>query len=168
MIHCLTSWEAHLKHGDTYRLRRDFFDDLWFRRYGAHPKAIKKLSDKRFQPKPKIFRRRAELGHKGRMVKVGQAQERGGSWANHPRYCRSAYRNHNTPDNRNLGFRVVLAPQSLLTVRVGRRDSIERTLGVKTCSSDGIKTTPNPSQEGNLARASPENKPGDMSLVNLD
>ena len=38
---------------------------------------------------------------------------RGGSWFIHPRDCRSAYRYHITPDNRNsfLGFRVVLAPQ---------------------------------------------------------
>ncbi|NJM47317.1 MAG: SUMF1/EgtB/PvdO family nonheme iron enzyme [Alkalinema sp. RU_4_3] len=42
---------------------------------------------------------------------MGQAKEllRGGSWNNNPRNCRSAYRNHNSPDNRNnnLGFRVV-------------------------------------------------------------
>jgi hypothetical protein len=36
---------------------------------------------------------------------------RGGSWINNGRNCRSAYRNHNEPDNRdnNNGFRVVLA-----------------------------------------------------------
>jgi hypothetical protein len=42
---------------------------------------------------------------------MGQAKEllRGGSWNNDPRNCRSAYRNHNSPDNRNnnLGFRLV-------------------------------------------------------------
>ncbi|MFM7220708.1 MAG: formylglycine-generating enzyme family protein [Nodosilinea sp.] len=34
---------------------------------------------------------------------------RGGSWYNNPRFCRSASRNRNAPDNRNLinGFRVV-------------------------------------------------------------
>ena len=33
---------------------------------------------------------------------------RGGSWNNSPQNCRSAYRNYNTPSNRNnnLGFRV--------------------------------------------------------------
>jgi hypothetical protein len=38
----------------------------------------------------------------------GQAAERGGSWNNHQRNARCAYRNRNTPDNfnNNLGFRV--------------------------------------------------------------
>ena len=38
---------------------------------------------------------------------------RGGSWNNNPRNCRSAYRNHNEPDNanNNIGFRVVCLPQ---------------------------------------------------------
>ena len=38
---------------------------------------------------------------------------RGGSWNNNPRNCRSAYRNHNRPDNanNNVGFRVVCLPQ---------------------------------------------------------
>ena len=38
---------------------------------------------------------------------------RGGSWSNDPRYCRSAYRNNNHPDNRNhnIGFRVCCLPQ---------------------------------------------------------
>ena len=38
---------------------------------------------------------------------------RGGSWNNNPRNCRSAYRNHNQPDNHNnnVGFRVVCLPQ---------------------------------------------------------
>ncbi|MGE0756415.1 MAG: hypothetical protein AB7O38_05325 [Pirellulaceae bacterium] len=41
---------------------------------------------------------------------------RGGSWNNNARNCRAAYRNRNSPSNRNnnLGFRVALAP------RVGR------------------------------------------------
>ncbi|CAK8712671.1 hypothetical protein KKHLCK_01690 [Candidatus Electrothrix laxa] len=36
---------------------------------------------------------------------------RGGSWNNNGRNVRSAYRNHNSPDNRNQrnGFRLVLA-----------------------------------------------------------
>lgn len=37
---------------------------------------------------------------------------RGGSWNNNARNCRSANRNRNNPENRNnnLGFRVALAP----------------------------------------------------------
>jgi len=37
---------------------------------------------------------------------------RGGSWSNSAQYCRSAYRNYDTPDRRSggLGFRLVLAP----------------------------------------------------------
>ena len=48
---------------------------------------------------------------------VGRASERGGSWINNPRNCRSAYRNNNNPrnDNNNNGFRVVsVAPSTLL------------------------------------------------------
>ena len=38
---------------------------------------------------------------------------RGGSWLNHPRDCRSAYRSNDHPDNRNgsIGFRVCCLPQ---------------------------------------------------------
>ncbi|MEL6381352.1 MAG: reverse transcriptase domain-containing protein [Cyanobacteria bacterium J06626_18] len=32
VIQCLQSWEAHLKHGDTYQLRRQIFDSLVFSR----------------------------------------------------------------------------------------------------------------------------------------
>ncbi|NMW19696.1 MAG: SUMF1/EgtB/PvdO family nonheme iron enzyme [Chlorobiaceae bacterium] len=37
---------------------------------------------------------------------------RGGSWNNNAENCRSAYRNNNTPDNRNnnIGFRLVFVP----------------------------------------------------------
>ncbi len=48
---------------------------------------------------------------------MGQVGKRGGSWNNNPRNCRSAYRNNNSPDNRNnnIGFRVVCrAPSTLL------------------------------------------------------
>ena len=40
---------------------------------------------------------------------------RGGSWNYVPRYCRSAYRDHDTPGFRNddIGFRVVVAPRGL-------------------------------------------------------
>ena len=38
---------------------------------------------------------------------------RGGSWSNLPRFCRSAYRVHYSPDDRDyiIGFRVILAPR---------------------------------------------------------
>ncbi|MGB8698677.1 MAG: SUMF1/EgtB/PvdO family nonheme iron enzyme [Thermosynechococcaceae cyanobacterium] len=47
---------------------------------------------------------------------MGQAIKSGGSWINNPRRCRSAYRNNNTPDNRNNnnGFRVVCEAPSTL------------------------------------------------------
>jgi formylglycine-generating enzyme required for sulfatase activity len=48
---------------------------------------------------------------------MGQASERGGSWINNPRNCRSAYRNNYNPRdaNNNIGFRVVSsAPSTLL------------------------------------------------------
>ena len=37
---------------------------------------------------------------------------RGGSWNNNAENCRSAYRNNDTPDNRNnnVGFRLVFVP----------------------------------------------------------
>lgn len=48
---------------------------------------------------------------------------RGGSWINNGRNVRSAYRNHNTPDNRNnnLGFRLARAQR---TVGMGANDQI--------------------------------------------
>ncbi|MFM7615174.1 MAG: hypothetical protein ACKO4R_13350 [Synechococcales cyanobacterium] len=41
---------------------------------------------------------------------------RGGSWNNNAKNCRSAYRNHNAPDNpnNNNGFRVVCRASSTL------------------------------------------------------
>jgi len=47
---------------------------------------------------------------------MGQVGERGGSWNNNPRNCRSAYRNNNPPDNanNNIGFRVACAASSAL------------------------------------------------------
>ena len=34
---------------------------------------------------------------------------RGGSWNNDARNCRSSYRNNNDPDNNNIGFRLCLS-----------------------------------------------------------
>ena len=47
----------------------------------------------------------------GKRVMGGHRVNRGGSWDNDGRNCRSAYRNANEPGNRNenLGFRVSLA-----------------------------------------------------------
>jgi len=44
--------------------------------------------------------------------RIGQLL-RGGSWLDHPRFCRSAYRNYYHPVNRdyNHGFRVRCLPQ---------------------------------------------------------
>jgi hypothetical protein len=61
---------------------------------------------------------------------------RGGAWNNNPVNCRSAYRNYNTPDNRNNnnGFRLLRAPArrnfAVETAEAG-------TGGVQTCSRDG-------------------------------
>ncbi|WP_390621033.1 hypothetical protein [Gimesia alba] len=49
---------------------------------------------------------------------------RGGSWNNNADNCRSAYRNRNTPDNRNntIGFRlcrVIVLPESFVMPDVG-------------------------------------------------
>ena len=48
----------------------------------------------------------------GDRAQGSQRVYRGGTWNNNGRNCRSAYRNANTPDNRNnnLGFRACLAP----------------------------------------------------------
>ncbi len=50
------------------------------------------------------------------ILSMGSAIKSGGSWNLNPRHCRSAYRNHNNPDNRNnnSGFRVCCAAPSTL------------------------------------------------------
>ena len=61
--------------------------------------------------------RRIQLALPTTSVRTGPGEwsygsNRGGSWMNSARNCRSAYRNRNTPANRNnnLGFRLALAP----------------------------------------------------------
>ena len=53
---------------------------------------------------------------------------RGGSWNNDARNCRSANRNNNNPDNRNnnIGFRAVLAPAQSRKARLTRPPSCPR------------------------------------------
>ena len=61
---------------------------------------------------------------------------RGGSWNNNPRNCRSAYRNHNQPDNanNNVGFRVVCLPQ--------HPPSLERLEGIPAGMQEGSRPAP--------------------------
>ena len=56
---------------------------------------------------------------------------RGGSWNNTARNCRSAYRNHNSPDNRNqnLGFRALAARRHGRMAAAGRVTSRPRVMG---------------------------------------
>ena len=63
---------------------------------------------------------------------------RGGGWNDNAVNCRSAYRNRNTPDNRNnnLGFRVASAPSAL-----------------RILSSDGTDRFPSPAAELRFQRA---------------
>jgi hypothetical protein len=54
---------------------------------------------------------------------------RGGSWNDHPRNCRPANRNRNTPENRNnnLGFRVAAAlPARWIPRRTGPAAHLSR------------------------------------------
>jgi hypothetical protein len=61
---------------------------------------------------------------------------RGGSWNNNARNCRSANRNRNNPDNRNnnLGFRLCLSPAwKNHLYRTGRRAKFAPHKGVPGC-----------------------------------
>lgn len=70
---------------------------------------------------------------------------RGGSWNNTSRNCRSAYRNANEPSNRNnnLGFRVCLAPSP--TVGSGESGMSVGPRVLLSVVSAAAKTTRNPS-----------------------
>ncbi|MFN9545825.1 MAG: SUMF1/EgtB/PvdO family nonheme iron enzyme [Cyanobacteriota bacterium] len=65
---------------------------------------------------------------------------RGGSWFNHPRNCRSAYRNRRHQDNRNdnVGFRLCVFPPAPFIVRAVGRDSSGSTRRVQTRSCDRL------------------------------
>jgi RNA-directed DNA polymerase len=48
LVQRLQSWEAHLKHGDTYRLRRDIFESRVFRRNQATGDFLQNLGETSF------------------------------------------------------------------------------------------------------------------------
>ncbi len=58
LVQRLQSWEAHLKHGDTYRLRRSIFNHYGFVRSGeqpkTHPRAGREPKSKIQNPKSKM------------------------------------------------------------------------------------------------------------------
>jgi hypothetical protein len=78
---------------------------------------------------------------------------RGGSWNHNPRNCRSAYRNHNQPDNanNNVGFRVVCLPQ--------HPSSSEPLEGIPTGVQEGSRPAPEISCPGALIRTAPGGAP---------
>ena len=78
---------------------------------------------------------------------------RGGSWNNNPRNCRSAYRNHNQPDNanNNVGFRVVCLPQ--------HPSSTEPLEGIPAGDQEGSRPAPVIGRLCPLIRTAPEGAP---------
>ena len=78
---------------------------------------------------------------------------RGGSWNNNPRNCRSAYRNHNQPDNanNNVGFRVVCLPQHPST-----SEPLE---GIPAGAPEGSRPAPVIGRFHPLIRTAPEGVP---------
>ncbi len=78
---------------------------------------------------------------------------RGGSWNNNPRNCRSAYRNHNQPDNanNNVGFRVVCLPQ--------HPSSTEPLEGIPAGDQEGSRPAPVIGRLRPLIRTAPEGAP---------
>ncbi|MDA1048964.1 MAG: hypothetical protein O3C40_00590 [Planctomycetota bacterium] len=67
---------------------------------------------------------------------------RGGSWMNSARNCRSAYRNRNTPANRNnnLGFRLALAPPAMVVEPKSWTEQTALRSRSRTCASGQIIT----------------------------
>ena len=87
-------WRLHDMHGNVW----EWCADHWHGNYeGA----------------PEDGRAWIEEGAKEKKNETRYRLLRGGSWNNHPRYCRSAYRNINLPVNRliSIGFRVCCLPQ---------------------------------------------------------
>ncbi len=78
---------------------------------------------------------------------------RGGSWNNNPRNCRSAYRNHNQPDNanNNVGFRVVCLPQ--------HPSPSEPREGIPAGALEGSRPAPVISRPRPLIRTAPQGAP---------
>jgi hypothetical protein len=78
---------------------------------------------------------------------------RGGSWNNNPRNCRSAYRNHNQPDNanNNVGLRVVCLPQHPSTS--------EPREGIPAGAPEGSRPAPVIGRFHPLIRTAPEGAP---------
>ncbi|GDX77473.1 hypothetical protein LBMAG41_25520 [Cyanobium sp.] len=78
---------------------------------------------------------------------------RGGSWNNNPRNCRSAYRNHNQPDNanNNVGFRVVCLPQ--------HPSPSEPLEGIQAGAQEGSRPAPVISWFRRLIRTAPRGAP---------
>jgi hypothetical protein len=78
---------------------------------------------------------------------------RGGSWNNNPRNCRSAYRNHNQPDNanNNVGFRVVCLPQ-----HPSQAEPLE---GIPAGDQEGSRPAPVIDRRRLLIRTAPKGAP---------
>jgi formylglycine-generating enzyme required for sulfatase activity len=85
------AWGLHDMHGNVW----EWCNDHWHPNYRGAPDDGRSWID----PSADMFRPRLL---------------RGGSWLRHPRYCRSAYRNHSHPVNASgsVGLRVVCLPQS--------------------------------------------------------
>jgi hypothetical protein len=76
-------------------------------------------------------------------MKGSNRVNRGGSWNNTARNCRSANRNNNTPDNRNnnLGFRLVLNSAGVRKIRVPGRNRSAPCLVGRMLNQQISKTT---------------------------
>ena len=84
---------------------------------------------------------------------------RGGSWNNNSGNCRSAYRNHNQPDNANnkVGFRVVCLPQ--------HPSASEPLEGIPTGAQEGSRPAPVIGWLRQPFRTAPEGAPPALDLV---
>lgn len=84
---------------------------------------------------------------------------RGGSWNDNPRNCRSAYRNHNQPDNanNNIGFLVVC-----LTQHPSPSEPLE---GIPAGAPEGSRPAPVIGLLVGLIRTAPEGAPATPGLA---